>query len=46
MEYEIGISVKESGIEVVQVTVRCGDIQKAIALLDNIRETVVQVAPD
>ncbi len=46
MEYEIGISVKEQGVEVVQVSIRTADIQKAIALLDNIRETVVQVAPE
>jgi hypothetical protein len=43
VEYEIAISVKEAGVEVVAVQLKCADIQKAIALLDNIRDTVVQV---
>lgn len=43
MEYEIAIVVKEQGVDVVQVSIRTADIQKAIALLDNIRETVIQV---
>lgn len=46
MEYEIAIVVKEQGNEVVNVAIKCLDIQKAIALLDSIRETVVQVQPE
>lgn len=42
-EYEISLTVKEAGVPVVTVDIRCADIQKAIALLDTIRSVQANV---